>query len=93
VVLYFLDSFEKLGLSKAKGKPLRNDVGENTRNFQNATHFFYIEKQDEIDFIYKTKMKFLFYFEGRKQNLRGFLIYSKPRVLILQATLCSDTIL
>jgi hypothetical protein len=52
---------------------LRNDVGENTRSFQDVTkkiiHIevrwdrFHLENQNDI----------LFYFERRKQNLRGFL--------------------
>jgi hypothetical protein len=41
----------RVGLSKVKGKPLKNDVGENTRSFQGANYFLYIQKQDEIDFI------------------------------------------
>jgi hypothetical protein len=32
-----------LGHFKAKGKPLRNDVGENTRSFQDVTFFIHIE--------------------------------------------------
>jgi hypothetical protein len=31
-----------LGHFKVKGKPLKNDVGENTRSFQDANIFLYI---------------------------------------------------
>jgi hypothetical protein len=33
----------RLGHFKAKGKPLKNDVGENTRSFQMQTFFIHIE--------------------------------------------------
>jgi hypothetical protein len=32
-----------LGHFKAKGKPLRNDVGENTRSFHDANLFVHME--------------------------------------------------
>jgi hypothetical protein len=40
-LLSFLEGF-RVGHFKAKGKPLRNDVGENTRSFQGANIFLYI---------------------------------------------------
>jgi hypothetical protein len=49
VFLSFLDGF-RVESSKVKGKPLKNDVGESTRSFQDAI-IVYIWKQDEIDFI------------------------------------------
>jgi hypothetical protein len=39
IFLSFLEGF-RVGSSKVKEKPLKNDVGENTRSFQNVTHFF-----------------------------------------------------
>jgi hypothetical protein len=39
VILFFLDGFPKVGSSKVKGKPSRNDVEENTRSFQDANIF------------------------------------------------------
>jgi hypothetical protein len=39
-----------LGHFKAKGKPLRNVVGENTRSFRSVTQFFY---------TYRSKMRWI----------------------------------
>jgi hypothetical protein len=50
----------RIGSSKEKGKLLKNDVGGNTRSFPHANICLYIWKQDEIDFISKTKMTFYF---------------------------------
>jgi hypothetical protein len=38
-LLSFLDDF-RVGSSKVKGKPLKNDVRENTRSFQDANIFY-----------------------------------------------------
>jgi hypothetical protein len=38
----------RVGSSKVKGEPLKNDVGENTRSFQDANTFFY---------TYRSKMR------------------------------------
>jgi hypothetical protein len=42
VLLSFLEGF-RVGSFKVKGKPLRNDVGEITRSFQDANLFVHME--------------------------------------------------
>jgi hypothetical protein len=56
--------------------------------------FFFVHMEARWDrFHLENQNDMLFHFKGGKQNPRGFLVHSKPRVSILQATLCSDTIL
>jgi hypothetical protein len=61
-----------LGHLKLKGKPLKNDVGKNTRCFQDANTFFiHIETRLDI-FHLEIQNDVLFYFGRKRTKSWGF---------------------
>jgi hypothetical protein len=68
----------------SKRKTFEKWCGREYKKFSRCKHFFNIHIEARWDrFNLENQNDVLFYFEGRKQNLRVFLVYSKPRVSIL----------